>query len=152
MWTVRISGQYLRPDGSPQRGYVTITPMPAFVGQTPDSTGCGAAIISQQAKIDIDPDGWVRTSLLNPNDPKLDPGDITGDTGVHRWLYLVREVFYKGATLGWTLEIPADVGNRGHIDLARTTRIDPEVIRPADWFPSHWTDPLPGVAPSSVWS
>lgn len=150
MWTMRISGQYLRPDGSPQRGYVVITPVPAAIGQVPGSTAYGA-IVTQQAKLDLDRNGWIRATLLNPNDPQLNPGDVTDGADVRRWSYVVQEIFFKGSVIQWTLQVPVDVGNRDCLDFAKVTRFDEKIVRPADWFPGHYANPLPrsNITPSS---
>ena len=131
---MRVVGQYLRPDGSPHQGYVTLTPDPASVTALPDGTP--ATITLQTVRLDIDAEGFIQADLLNPNDPTISPGPTTGN----KWSYCVRETFQRGPVLGWWLSVPDSVGNGDVMDLAKTTRNCENVYRPTDWFPHHLMD------------
>lgn len=134
LWAVQLVGQYLRPDGTPHRGFITLTPDPAAVTATLDGTP--VTITLQAVRLDIDEDGYVSCELLNPNDPTITPGPATGNP----WGYCVRETFQRGPVLGWHLDFPADMGDGDFLDLAKIPRNNEDVYRPADWFPHHLID------------
>lgn len=134
LWTMRVVGQYLRPDGSPHQGFITLTPQPVSVTATPGGTP--VTITLQAARLDIDPEGFVCADMLNPNDPTITPGAATGNP----WAYCVRETFQRGPVIGWWLEVPANLPDGGFLDLAKVPRRQEDVYRPADWFPHHLID------------
>lgn len=133
MWTMTIRGLYLRPDGSPQRGHLTFTPGPASVGQQLASSGAGTLVL-QSVRVPIGSGGRISVKLLNPNDPTLSPGPLTGAP----WAYCVQEFFRQGPVLGWVMQVPADAADGAEIDLGHIERLEEQVVRPADWFPSHF--------------
>ena len=134
LWKMRVVGQYVRPDGTPHRGYVTLTPNPAAISATP--SGHTLTLILQTVRLDLDAKGLVEAELLNPNDPTISPGPTTGST----WGYCVRETLQRAPVLGWTLVPPPDLGNGGLLDLAKVERRNEDVYRPVDWFPHHVID------------
>lgn len=134
LWTMRVVGQYLRPNGEPHQGFITLTPQPASVTATPGGTPI--TITLQTARLDMDEEGFVCCDLLNPNDPTINPGPGTG----HKWMYCIRETYQRGPVLGWFLDVPEMIGDGGFCDLAMMTRHAEDVYRPADWFPHHLID------------
>lgn len=131
---MRVVGQYLQPDGTPHRGFVTLTPIPVSVTALPGGTP--ATITLQTTRLDFDAEGFISADLLNPNDPTIKPGPTTGQ----KWAYCVRETYQRGPVLGWVLDVPDDVGDGGVVDLAKVTRNCEDVYRPTDWFPHHLMD------------
>lgn len=129
-----VIGQYVRPDGDPHQGFITLTPDPAAVTALPD--GSPLTVTLQTARLDMDCEGYVRAEMLNPHDPTITPGPSSGNP----WGYCVRETFQRGPVLGWHLIVPEDVGDGGLLDLAKVERRDEEVVRGADWFPYHLID------------
>lgn len=134
-WTVNLQGLYLRPDGSPHRGYVMFTPKPVSIGVEPASPATGARVL-QSVQVPISSSGLVRCTLLNPNDPSISPGAASGWV----WSYTVREVFRRGPVLEWMLLIPDDAGNGASVNLGAVQRRGEHVVRPTDWFPGHFTN------------
>lgn len=134
LWTMRVVGQYLRPDGTPHRGFVTLTPQPVSVTATPGGTP--VTITLQAARLDIDSEGFVSADLLNPNDPTIKPGPATGA----KWTYHVRETYQQGPIIEWWLNVPDTVLDGSLLDLAMTQRTGETVARPTDWFPHHLID------------
>lgn len=135
MMSMRVMGQYLRPNGVPHQGFVTMTPEVTSVSAIP-IVGTPFTIALQAARLEIDTNGFVCSDLLNPNDPHIKPGPATGQ----KWSYYVREHFRRGDTIGWRFEVPDNVPDGGFVDLAMQERHDEMVIRPADWFPRHIQD------------
>lgn len=134
LWSMRVIGQYVRPDGTPHQGFVTLTPEPASITALPGGTPI--TIPLQSVRLDMDPQGFVCADMLNPNDPTINPGPTTG----YKWNYCVRETFQAGPILGWILDVPANLPDGGFLDLAAITRKNENVFRPADWFPHHLMD------------
>lgn len=134
LWTMRVIGQYSRPDGTPHQGFVTMTPQPAAVTAQPGGTPI--TITLQAARLDMDQQGFVCADMLNPNDPTLKPGPADGN----RWMYCIRETFQRGPVLGWYLNVPENLPDGGFLDLAAQNRNCEDVHRPADWFPHHLID------------
>lgn len=134
LWTMRVIGQYLRPDGTPHRGYITLTPQPASVTATPGGTPM--TITLQSARLDLNEEGFACADMLNPNDPTIKPGPANSA----KWAYCVRETYQRGPVLGWLLDVPDTVGDGGLCDLAKMTRHHEDIYRPADWFPYHLID------------
>jgi len=134
LWRMFVVGQYLRPDGTPHRGCITVTPEPAAITATRDGTPF--TIPSQTARLDLDAEGFVMVELLNPNDPSITPGRSSGNP----WGYCVRETFQRGPVLGWTLVPSSGVRDGDLLDLAKMERRGENVYRPADWFPHHLID------------
>lgn len=134
LWSMRVIGQYLRPDGTPHQGFVTLTPEPAAVTALPDGTP--VTIVLQAARLDMDADGFVSATMLNPNDPTIKPGPGTDE----KWRYCVRETFQRGPVIGWWLDVPDNLGDGGFLDLNMMDRSCQDIVRPADWFPHHLMD------------
>lgn len=134
LWSMRVVGQYVRPDGTPHQGFVTLTPQPVSITALPGGTPI--TIPLQTARLDMDPQGFVCADLLNPNDPTINPGPGTGQ----KWLYCVRETFQRGPVLSWWLNVADALPDGGFLDLAAQTRHGEDVVRPADWFPHHLID------------
>lgn len=135
LWKMRLIGQYIRPDGTPHRGFITLTPQPLAITAQP-VIGTPITITLQPARLDMDANGFVCSDLLNPNDPTINPGPGTGA----KWPYYVHEYFQRGDVISWRLEVPDDIPDGGFLDLAMQTRHDEVVDRPADWFPHHLRD------------
>jgi hypothetical protein len=127
--TFQFTGSYLKPDGSPHRGFITITPDPVSVQDTVE----GSVITLQSARVDLDADGRVDVNLLNPNDPGLSPGGATSNP----WAYCIRESLQGSAVIGWWL-LPENI--TPVVELGRVERSNLTVVRPADWFPHHLMD------------
>jgi hypothetical protein len=125
----QLIGNYLKPDGSPHGGFITITPEPVSVQDTAE----GSVVTLQSVRIDLDGDGGVNVELLNPNDPGLTPGGATSNP----WAYCIRESLQGSAIIGWWLR-PENITDV--VDLGTVERSDLTVVRPADWFPRHWID------------
>jgi len=132
---MRVVGQFVRPDGTPHQGFVTLTPQPASIQATPGGTPITMTL--QAARLDIDAEGFVCADLLNPNDPTIRPGP---GAGTAPWPYCVRETFQRGPVIGWWLKVPANLPDGGFLDLAMMERNCEEIIRPVDWFPHHLID------------
>lgn len=131
LWSLRILGQYVRANGAPHQGFVILSPDPVAVTATPGGTP--VTIVLQAARLEMDHDGFVSDTVLNPNDPTITPGEATGDP----WVYHVREVFQRGPVIEWWLQVPANLGDGSVLDLNMMTRSGQEITRPADWFPQH---------------
>ena len=127
--TFTLSGQYLKPDGTPHSGFITITPVPVSV----QDSGAGTVVTMQSARIDLDDQGYVSAELIDPHDPGLTPGGATSNP----WPYCIRENLQGSAIIGWTL-LPENI--TAEVDLATVERTGLDVIRPADWFPRHYVD------------
>jgi hypothetical protein len=127
--TFTLTGQYLKPDGTPHSGFITITPIPVSV----QDSGTGSVVTMQTARIDLDDSGYVSAELIDPNDPGLTPGGATGNP----WAYCIRENLQGSAVVGWYLK-PENISDP--VNLALVERSDLELIRPADWFPHHLAD------------
>lgn len=134
VWSMRVVGQYLRPDGTPHQGFITLTPAPAVIQAEADGTPVTMTL--QAARLDIDHDGFVCGDLLNPNDPTIRPGPSTAGA----WPYCVRETFQRGPVIGWCLTVPANLPDGGFLDLTMMDRTSEEIVRPVDWFPHHLID------------
>jgi hypothetical protein len=126
----QLVGNYLKPDGSPHSGFITITPVPVSVQDTAE----GAVVTLQSVRVDLDGDGGVNVELLDPNDPGLTPGGATGNP----WPYCIRESLQGSAILGWDL-MPQNITGTV-VDLGTVPRENLTVVRPADWFPHHFID------------
>jgi hypothetical protein len=127
--TFQLIGNYLKPDGSPHSGFITITPEPVSV----QDSGVGGVVTLQTTRIELDSEGGVYVDLLDPNDPGLTPGGASGNP----WSYCIRESLQGSAVIGWWLR-PQNI--TPVTDLATVERSDLTVVRPADWFPHHWID------------
>jgi hypothetical protein len=134
LWTMRVVGQYLRPNGTPHQGYVILTPKPVSVTAMPNGTP--VTITLQAARLDIDSEGFICADLLNPNDPTIKPGPAT--TG--KWAYHVQETFQRGPIIDWNLNVPDTMPDGGLLDLAMVDRDQETVVQPTDWFPHHLID------------
>jgi hypothetical protein len=134
LWSLRLIGQYVRADGTPHRGFITLTPEPASVTALPGGTPI--TITLQAARLDIDADGFVSGTLLNPNDPTIKPGPGTDE----KWRYCVRETFQRGPVIGWWLDVPDTLGDGAFLDLNMMDRNCEDIVRPVDWFPHHLID------------
>lgn len=128
--TFQLTGQYLKPDGTPHQGFITVNPVPLAV----QDVVTGTVITLQAARLDMDENGIVSAELIDPNDPGLRPGGEDGN----QWPYCIRETFQGGAVIGWYLT-PENITGPV-VDLGTVPRVNPNVYRPADWFPHHWAD------------
>lgn len=127
--TFQLIGNYLKPDGSPHSGFITITPEPVSVQDTVE----GSVVTLQTVKVELDSDGGINVELIDPNDPALKPGGATGNP----WTYCIREALQGSAILGWWLR-PEDI--EPVTELGKVERSNLDVVRPADWFPHHLLD------------
>ena len=134
LWSMRILGQYVRADGTPHQGFVIITPDPVAITATPGGTP--VTIVLQAARLEMDHEGFVSATMLNPNDPTITPGEATGDP----WVYKVREVLQRGPVIEWWLQVPDSLGDGSVVDLNMMVRNGQKITRPADWFPYHLED------------
>lgn len=140
--TFLLTGQYLKPDGSPHAGFITVTPIPVSVQDVTD----GLVIALQTARLDMDDNGMVSGEFINPNDPGLRPGGYDN----HAWDYCIRETFQGGSVIGWYLTAANITG--GEVNLGSVPRVGEDVYRPADWFPRHLSDSPVQAGRISPWN
>lgn len=140
--TFQLTGQYLKPDGTPHRGFITVTPVPVSVQDVIQ----GITITTQPARLDLDDEGYVGAELIDPNDLGLRPGGYDGNL----WPYCIREVFQGAAVLGWFLTAENITGPT--VDLGMVPRVGEDVYRPIDWFPHHLSDSPVQAGRISPWN
>jgi hypothetical protein len=134
LWVMKLRGQYLRPDGTPHQGFVTMTPEPISVTRhdrrhtVHDDLADGPSMPR--------PRGSRRADLLNPNDPTIRPGPATA----RRWGYCVGRPSSAARCWAGRWTCRPSVGDGEVLDMAKVARRDEVVARPADWFPHHLMD------------
>src|SRR5690554_4232676 len=94
MLSFRPVARYVRPDGSPHRGTVYLTPE-----VTPVRSPEHGLIILSTVSMGMSGTGGVGAHILNPHDSSITPGGGDGEI----WTYRVREVYEGGPTLTYTI-------------------------------------------------
>lgn len=131
-----FKGRWIRPSGVPHQGDVFITPDPASIRATVD--GVPFVVSLSTTKMTVTADGSGEVTVLNPNDPNIDPGPATMSGAT--WRYCVEEQFANSNWVKYWVLVPESVGDEGVVDLAKVTRENMAVTRPIDWFPAHKWD------------
>lgn len=107
--TVILTGRYVRPDGTPLLGTVSVTPSAHLTFPDADTVSVGGATV------ELDENGAFSIALIATDQPGMDPTD---------WTYQVVEKFHRIEGRSYSIKLPPT-----------TPVVDVADIAPAD--PSH---------------
>lgn len=101
--TVTLTGRYLRPDGSPLKGTVTIAAPSLVTLPGADTISAGAATVT------LDTTGAFSVLLISTDQMDMQPTD---------WAYWITEKFQDIASRSYAIRLPADVPVVSIADIA----------------------------------
>lgn len=101
--TVTLTGRYLRPDGTPLKGTVTVAAPSLVTLPGADTISAGAATVT------LDTTGAFSVVLISTDQMDMQPTD---------WAYWVTEKFQDIASRSYAIRLPADVPMVSIADIA----------------------------------